>query len=131
MPALDPSALAAKIGAGGDAERPYVSRTLEEIRRQTARLQSTGAAPKSAVDVATQRFLTTNHINADDLDASGLKLVAGQAAATHEGTEPSRAAAPLVEKTASLRDALKASSEVDDALARARRAAAARRRTPS
>ena len=81
MPALDPSALAAKIGAGGDAERPYVSRTLEEIRRQTARLQSTGAAPKSAVDVATQRFLTTNHINADDLDASGLKLVADEAPA--------------------------------------------------
>ena len=79
MPALDPSALAAKIGAGGDAERPYVSRTLEEIRRQTARLQSTGAAPKSEVDVATQRFLTTNHINADDLDASGLKLVADEA----------------------------------------------------
>ena len=47
--------------------------------RQTARLQSTGAAPKTAVDVATQRFLTTNHINADDLDASGLKLVADEA----------------------------------------------------
>ena len=59
---------------------------------------------------------------------AGLRLAAGQTAATHDGTEPARVAGTLVEKTATLRDALKASAEVDDALVRARKAAAAARR---
>jgi len=60
---------------------------------------------------------------------AGLRLAAGQTAATHDGTEPARAAGTLVEKTANLRDALQASAEVDDALVRARKAAAAARST--
>ena len=55
------------------------------------------------------------------------RLAAGQTAATHDGTEPARVAGTLVEKTATLRDALSASAEVDDALVRARRAAVAAR----
>lgn len=58
---------------------------------------------------------------------AGLRLAAGQTAATHDGPEPARVAEALVEKTHTLRDALSASAEVDDALARARKAAAARR----
>lgn len=60
---------------------------------------------------------------------AGLRLAAGQTAATHDGTEPARVAGTLVEKTATLRDALHASAEVDDALVRARKAAVAARRT--
>ena len=89
MPALDPSALAAKIGAGGDAERPYVSRTLEEIRRQTARLQSTGAAPKSAVDVATQRFLTFTPLH-DEMQALRQGLSAKPLATEPQGAQATR-----------------------------------------
>lgn len=58
---------------------------------------------------------------------AGLRLAAGQTAATHDGPEPARVAEGLVEKTHTLRDALSASAEVDEALARARKAAAARR----
>ncbi len=58
---------------------------------------------------------------------AGLRLAAGQTAATRGGTEPARVAETLIEKTHTLRDALQASAEVDDALVRARKAAAARR----
>ncbi|HCH65341.1 MAG: hypothetical protein CL927_02130 [Deltaproteobacteria bacterium] len=61
---------------------------------------------------------------------AGLRLSAGQTAATHDGPEPARVAETLLEKTHALRDALRASAEVDEALARARQAAVSRRARP-
>ncbi len=49
---------------------------------------------------------------------AGLRLAAGQVVVSHSGSEPARAAGHLVEKTAELRDALRASAEVEDLLAR-------------
>jgi hypothetical protein len=78
-------------------------------------------AAQSVADQLAARKRTLLH------QLAGLRLAAGQTAATHDGTEPARVADTLVEKTATLRDALRASAEVDDALVRARKAAAARR----
>ena len=66
----------AKIGAGGGAEQPYVSRRRGDPRRR--RLQSTGAAPKSAAarrDAALPRRTTSRRRPR----RAGLKLVADEA----------------------------------------------------
>lgn len=92
----------------------------EEVAAIADRLSGIEAA-MSVSDQLAARKRTLLH------QLAGLRLAAGQTAATHDGTEPARVAGTLVEKTATLRDALSASAEVDDALVRARRAAVAAR----
>jgi len=125
----DRDALAAELDAARSREASAIDAVTADVHGEEARaIEERLAGIDAAISVSEQiaaRKRTLLH------QLAGLKLAAGQTAATHDGTEPARVAGTLVDKTATLRDALQASSEVDEALVRARKAAAARHRSRS
>jgi len=125
----DRAALDAELDAARDREAAALDAVTADVHGEEAQaIEERLAGIDAAISVSEQiaaRKRTLLH------QLAGLKLAAGQTAATHDGTEPARVAGTLVDKTAVLRDALQASSEVDEALVRARQAAAARHRSRS
>ena len=123
----DRDALASELEAARSREAQAVDAVTARVHAEEAeaieeRLSGVDAALSVSEQIAARKRTLLHQL-------AGLKLAAGQTAATHDGTEPARVAGTLVDKTATLRDALQASGEVDEALAQARKAAAARHRS--